>query len=64
MRTACGVKNYMKEHHHSYRRNCKVASITAMIFFHLIYASLSHRPLRIKRETLVKEAEVPPYKVM
>ena len=64
MRTACGVKKYMKEDHHSYRRNFKVASITAMIFVHLIYASLSHRPLRIKRETLVKEAEVPHYKVI
>ena len=58
-----GEELYEKDHH-SYRRNCKVASITAMIFVHLIYASLSHRPLRIKRETLVKEAEVPHYKVI
>ena len=40
----CRVKNYVKEDHRSYRRNffsgflfatAKVASITAMIFFHV-----------------------------
>ena len=32
----CGVKNYMKEDHCSYRRNAKVASITPMIYFHIM----------------------------
>ena len=40
----CGVKNYVKEDHRSHRRNffsgflfatAKVASISAMIFFHV-----------------------------
>ena len=29
----CGVRNYMKEDHCSYRRNCKSCAITAMIYF-------------------------------